>query len=300
MTVRQLLPNEPSIPDSEWQHALTARFLIPALSELNAYCWDLRRRIDPVLIAAQPAKFGKAYPLGQCLEISQVAEGLMRQPGEAVTPGPPALGKAALSAFLQHGGALRQVWGDLRGQYFQNAFLLGTLYVDVSNDTVVATKPSVEILPFAQSNLTPVGDFRHFMRIGGSYWRAHFLPNHVLPELAPYFPLIAAIPDGTLRFEPNSHYMVALTAAAGFAPSADVLGDAPLDDALFAMLARRMQAAGLAMPANAEAGRKQALAHCARYGAEGRAFGDAQYELAAEALRKASAQLDAIRVTRQV
>ena len=55
----------------------------------------------------------------------------------------------AIREFIGKGGAFRSVWGVLREQYFQNAIQLGGLYVDVSNDTVVVTKPKVEILPIA-------------------------------------------------------------------------------------------------------------------------------------------------------
>ena len=57
--------------------------------------------------------------------------------------GAPASGLIALVAFMSHGGTMRKVWGDLRGEYFQNAFIVGSLYVDVANYTVVPTKPAI-------------------------------------------------------------------------------------------------------------------------------------------------------------
>jgi hypothetical protein len=157
----------------------------------------------------------------------------------------------------------------------------------------------VEILAFQQANLRPVEDFRHFMRIGGSYWRAHFFPNHVLPTLAPYFPLIAAIPGGTLRFEPNSDYMVALTLAKRFRPSEEVLQDAPMTADAFRMAARRLAGSSLVVATDPEQGREQALRYCSQYRAQDRRFDDQHCKHAYEELRKASRCLDAIHVTMQ-
>ena len=36
---------------------------------------------------------------------------------------------------------------------------LGTLYVDVTNDTVTPTMPKVEIMPFNQASFIPIRDF---------------------------------------------------------------------------------------------------------------------------------------------
>jgi len=111
----------------------------------------VRAQVDHLLRTAAPIKNGKPYPLGQCLEISLAVEQRLKAVDPAALSGPAQVGHQAWSAFLAVGGTMRRIWGDLRGKYFQNAFLLGTLYVDVSNDTVVPTKPKVEILPFHES-----------------------------------------------------------------------------------------------------------------------------------------------------
>ncbi|MEL7969110.1 hypothetical protein AAG587_22330 [Vreelandella neptunia] len=67
-----------------------------------------------------------------------------------------------MTQFFRQGGLVRQVWGDLRGEYFQNALLVGGLYVDVANDIVDPRKPPGEILPFAEARLAPISDFHHF------------------------------------------------------------------------------------------------------------------------------------------
>ncbi|MDP3521950.1 MAG: hypothetical protein Q8S02_15145 [Hydrogenophaga sp.] len=198
----------------------------------------IRSSLDPVLRTQQPLKWGKPYPLGQCLEISLAAKRRLREINPASLTGEAAEGHAALAAFLAAGGHMHQVWGDLRGEYFQNAFLAGTLYIDVSNDTVVPTKPPVEVMPFDQARLTPVADFSHYSRLATRYWQAQVVPNHLLPELAPYYPLFAFIHGMGWCLEADSGYMVALTHSQGFAPSREVLALEPLGAAVFNTLAQ--------------------------------------------------------------
>lgn len=128
-----LLPNEPRILDPDAQAALTERYLLPVLSELEACLLAVRRQLDPELERLQPVKLGKPYPLGQCLEIAEAVQARLRTLAESDLPAGAAIGLRALWAFRRAGGDFRRVWGDLRGQYFQNAFQLGTLYIDVAN-----------------------------------------------------------------------------------------------------------------------------------------------------------------------
>jgi len=164
-----LLPNEPRILNPDTQAALTARYLLPVSPELEACLRAVRRQLDPELERLQPVKLGKPYPLGQCLEIALAVEKRLRTVAETELPAAAVPGLRAFKAFLRAGGAFRQVWGDLRGQYFQNAFQLGSLYVDVSNDTVVPTKPKVEVLPFEAANFVPIRSFTQFRQIATSY-----------------------------------------------------------------------------------------------------------------------------------
>lgn len=249
------------------QMALSERYLLPALSQLEAFFLAIRSHVDLALEPAQPVKLGKAYPLGQCLEISQAVVRLLEQADlSAVRLSDAAIaGHAAFAAFRKAGGALRLVWGDLRGEFFQNAFQLGTLYLDVSNDTVTPTKPKVEILPFEQARLIPVADYRHFARISSRYWKHRVYPNHVLPELAPYCPLIHLTPDGVLSIKDCTEYMVGMTRAGRFAPSEDVLSDEPMPAALFQYIVQALGDVKLKLPRTAEEGRVMALRACREY-----------------------------------
>jgi len=62
------LPNEPRVVDAVRQQRLTELHLLPAIPALMVLMQGIRASLDPVLRAAQPFKWGKPYPLGQCLE----------------------------------------------------------------------------------------------------------------------------------------------------------------------------------------------------------------------------------------
>ena len=291
-----LLPHEPRIVDAPRQQFLTERFLLPALASLEALFLHLRGSVDAALSAATPVKLGKPYPQGQCLEITLAVQEMLRDVESQSLPAAAAAGHAAIGAFLQHGGNGRQVWGVLRGRYFQNAFLFGTLYVDVANDTVVPTKPKVEILPFRQAQLTPVRDHCHFALMASHYWRAHVFPNHVVPELAPYAPIVVLIPGGSVRLEADTRYMLALTQAGGFSSSAQMLARAPMPDNLFRMMADTLATAGFAVAQDAAQGKARGLELCAAYRDEGRRAGDRHQGEMASAVQKANGELRQLQV----
>lgn len=260
-----LLPNEPRILDEAHEQQLTERYLLPHLPALDLLFQSLRASLDVPLSQAQPVKLGKPYPLGQCLEISRATEHCLTQLHNLNVSGAAAQGQAALLAFLRAGGTARQVWGDLRGEYFQNAFLMGTLYVDVSNDTVFSHKPKVEILPFNTARFVPVKDFRHFSQVVRSYWKAEVFPNHLLPSLAPYFPLIVAIPGGSVQLEGASNYMLALTQSEGLRPSESVLDSPSMNDDVFRLLSQCLGGSGLELAADQIQGKTRALQKCREF-----------------------------------
>lgn len=291
-----LLPHEPRIVDAPRQQFLTERFLLPELASLEALFLHLRTGVDAALSAAMPVKLGKPYPQGQCLEITIAVRDALRDVVPAALPPAAATGHAAIGAFLQHGGNGRQVWGVLRGRYFQNAFLFGTLYVDVANDTVVPTKPKVEILPFRQAQLTPVRDHSHFALMASQYWQALVFPNHVVPALAPYAPIVVLIPGGSVRLEADSRYMLALAHARGFSSSAQMLARAPMPDNLFRMIANTLATAGFAVAPDAAQGQAASLARCAAYRDQGRRTGDRHQDHAAAEVHKANGELHQLKV----
>lgn len=260
--LRPRLPNEPCLHLPAAERALTERHLLPALPALEAFFLAVRQQLDPGLERLQPVKLGKPYPLGQCLEIAQAVEKRLRTVEETQLPSEAMQGLRAFKAFLRAGGSFRQVWGDLRGQYFQNAFQLGSLYVDVSNDTVVPTKPKVEMLPFEAARFGPVRCFAQFRQIAMSYWQDQVYPNHVLPELAPHCPLIHVSQAGRIKLHDATLYMLAMTRSQAFEPSEALLREAPMPQAVFERVRNALQDAGWGLADTPEQGRQQALQQC--------------------------------------
>jgi hypothetical protein len=260
--LKKCLPNEPRILHPVAQASLTAHYLLPVLPALESCLLAVRHRLDNELARRQPVKLGKAYPLGQCLEIAQAVQQCLRTVAEADLPAESVVGLQALRTFLRAGGDFRQVWGDLRGEYFQNAYQVGTLYIDVANDTVNPAKPKVEILPFCEAQFVPIRDFQHFRKIAHSYWQNEVYPNHILPELAPHCPLIHVSKNGIVKLHDATQYMLAMTRTQAFAPSERMLREPPMPQVLFEQLRHALQGAGHAVATSLEQGRKHGLHHC--------------------------------------
>lgn len=196
---------------------------MPVLPELETLFLAMRAETDAVLKPEASARREKPYPYGYCLEITQdVVKGLRVRSGAIRTPA-----TRALSAFLKHGGVGTVVWGVLRDRYFQNAIQLGSLYVDVANDSVDPNKPKVEILPMAESGLALVRDVAHFARIAESYWGVRCYANTALPALAPLFPLIVVDPAQRILLQSRTGYMMRLLASDRFRGSEQWLSAAP-------------------------------------------------------------------------
>lgn len=289
--VRDTQAWRPELRDAGAQQALTDRFLAPLLPGLQALFLEVRAELDPFLRQAKPARGEAPYPIGQCLEIAEAVRARLETLDAARLTAPAARAFAALRDFRAAGGELRRAWGDLRGEYFQNALIVGALYVDVANDTVVVTKPPVEILPFAEAGFRPVADYPHYMRIAARYWKLRFLPNHFLPDLAPYLPLIQIAPSGGMRIGPLDPYMLGLNLGGRFLPSQQALAAAPLSPATFASLAAAMHDGPLPVAPDPEQGRAAALARCRTWRAEGRFDCAATFNRAIAAARQLNRRL---------
>jgi hypothetical protein len=217
------LPQE-IVPVTREQAALTVRHLGGPVARLEAYFLAIRAETDAALAPALPDAAGKPYPYGRCEEISTDAFARLArridQPVEEMD--------RVLRAFVAEGGIVRRVWGVLRGQYFQNAFQIGGLYVDVSNDTVVVTKPKVEILPIQDSGLVPVRDLAHFRETAALYWKAETFANLIVPSLAPLLPMVSSSPGRLLPgLQSACDYMIALMARDGFRQAEAWLAEGP-------------------------------------------------------------------------
>ncbi|TWI61122.1 hypothetical protein IP91_04709 [Pseudoduganella lurida] len=274
------LPHEPRIDDAPRQQALTERYLLPALAPLKALFAGLRAVLPPQLLAA-----------GDSRAITQAVSRGLHDAGPTALPEAERAGHDAIAAFLGAGGSARHIWGALRGERLHDGFLFGTLFIDVAQPGGVA------IVPFRQAGLTPVQDHRHYGLLLARSRGAHIFPNHVLPALAPYAPLLLLVPGGGVSLASHESYMLALAHARGFTSSALVLERPALDEGLFRLVAGKLSAAGIAVPADAAAGRAAALDACRRYRDTRRRAGDAFEQKALAAIDRANAQLCTLAVS---
>lgn len=208
---------------NRFQAALTRRFLRPVLPELEALFLRMRGETDEGLAEGAVARRDKPYPYGYCFEITRdVVTNLRARVASANC-----VGARALKAFLKHGGEGTLVWGVLRDRYFQNAIKLGSLYVDVANDSVDPNKPKVEILPMAESGLELIRDIAHFAEIAERYWGVASYANIALPGLAPLFPVLIVDPQRRVLLQSKTGYMMRLLASDGFRMSERWLAEGP-------------------------------------------------------------------------
>lgn len=243
-------------PVTAEQQRLTARHLTPALKDIEQLLIRMRREIDGELQPRFPSHQDKLYPYGRCLEISHLFMDKLRA---ALGTKVPTRGLRALRDFVHAGGRIDWVWGALREQYFQNAFQMGALYVDVSNDTVTVTKPPIEILPLKDANFLAIRDLAHFAKVARVYWDVEIYVNDVVPSLAPILPMIALPQQGRPALMSATDYMIDYCRRDRFVQAEAYLQDGPsLPPEHWALM-------HAAMPANLRAadtaqGRAQGLA----------------------------------------
>ena len=235
MRFANLLPQEIAPVDSA-QTELTQRFLLREREALEEYFLQLRGETDAKLSGILGAIADNPYPFGRCEEITSDVAGRMAK----YINHRHHCAEQAIYDFAAAGGIIRRVWGELRGLYFQNAMQFGGLYVDVANDSVVVSKPKIEILPLQESGLQSIRDPEHFASIAQTYWGAAVYANHAIPALAPLLPMISVRPDGKSRLQSACDYMIDLMRQDGFRQAENWLryGPAPNKEIVTAMVER--------------------------------------------------------------
>ena len=293
MTQLPLLPHEPRIVDPARQRMLTERFLLPELRALRALFTHLRAAVDAELAQRYPVRLGRPYPAGRCPEISVAVQQALSELDFVGLPAAPGQGLTALARFMQHGGSARVVWGALHGRMLRHVLLFGTLCIDVAQDSEDSGSPPVSLTPFAQAGLTPIRDHHQFALLAGRAGQAHVFPNHVLPELAPYAPLLLLVPGGTVQLASGTDYMFGLARRSGFTSSAGALDLPAMADHLFTVTAQTLAAAGFNVAPDAPQGKAAALERCRLYRDATPRAADGLHTAAVTALAKAN---DALRV----
>lgn len=299
MTTVSLLPHEPRVADPARQQMLTERFLLPELPSLRALFMRLRAHVDVELAQRYPARLGQPYPAGRCLEISNALQATLASLDFTTLQPEPADGYRALVRFLQGGGIARVVWGAQHGKTLRHMLLFGTLCIDGAQDSADASLPPLALTPFSRTGLTPIHDHRQFALLAGRVDGAHVFPNHVLPELAPYAPLLVMVPGGSVQLAADTPYMLALARRSGFTSSAGALTLPGMPDHLFRVTAQTLMAAGFDVAEDAAEGRMAGLERCREFRDAGVRKADAQQEAAAVALDKANRALHMLTVAVQ-
>jgi len=293
MTTVSLLPHEPRVADPARQRMLTERYLLPDLASLRALFTHLRAGVDAELAQRYPAHLGRPYPAGRCFEISVGVQQALRQLDFVGLQPAQAQGLATLARFMQHGGGARVVWGAVHGRALRHVLLFGTLCIDAAHDSTDPGLPPVALTPFAQAGLTPIHDHRKFALLAGRAGQAHVFPNHVLPELAPYAPLLLLVPGGNVQLASGTDYMLALARRSGFTSSAGALALPAMADHLFTVTAQTLAGAGFAVAPDAKQGMAAGLERCVACRDATPRAADAQHKAAVAALERAN---DALRV----
>jgi len=127
------------------------------------------------------------YPLGFCRHIRNGMLEKMRT-------------ESFFRELVQQGVRIHPVFILLKGSYFQNAIQIGNTYLDVANDTVDVTKPSLEWAPIAEVAYTNLHDWETFVAVAERYLRVQIFPNFLFPLAFPAIPFFAVRPNGRLDF----------------------------------------------------------------------------------------------------
>jgi hypothetical protein len=189
------------VPDAR-QQALSERYIAPELDRITAGVAAIRAKIDARFEEKkrQPQATDRAhkgslkdlslYPYGFCDDIRDIAFASIEANLQKHSGGDSPF--ASLKPFLAEGGIFRRIWGELtHGPYFQNAMQIGSYYLDCANDTVVITKPKLEVMPLVDTNFRNVHSFEHYFTVASHYYKWESYPNTLYPRLAPLFPALA-------------------------------------------------------------------------------------------------------------
>ena len=150
-----------------------------------SYCNEIQQ-IALKHISLRGYKAFKKYPISRCDYITGMIYMFLTSAkkiyfGDGIT---------LLQEFIQQGGILKPIWGQVRGRYFQNAMQVGSYYMDVSNDTVDINKPKVEYAELDKCDFKNIDCYTEYSSLMKSYNHRDILINNCFPALLPFFPLL--------------------------------------------------------------------------------------------------------------
>lgn len=178
------------------QDAVTRTRLIPAIDAILDRLRIHRAAVDQAMEARRaalppytPPTPGEpnlaSYPVGFCRRIrDRVWERALADP--------------AFQSLIGRDIVLRKVFILLKGQYFQNAFQLGNLYLDVANDTVWVNLPKLEWKRIEEVDYENLDSWSRFVPIARRYLGVEVYPNLLFPFAFPIVPFFAIRPGGRI------------------------------------------------------------------------------------------------------
>ena len=177
----------------EKQDKFTEKHLKPLIPSIKKFFKYLRELYDEQIRELQkkhkPDRKKKTpfsatldnYPIGYCFSITDsILKSVERMGLENI------LG----NVFDVDNLILKRIYIILDDKYFQNAIQMGTLYIDVANDTVDVKKEKVVVKHLKDVNYKNFGDFEHFAIVAERYLNVKLYPNKDFPEVFDIFPLI--------------------------------------------------------------------------------------------------------------
>ena len=134
-----------------------------------------------------------AYPIGHCWKISRIALNYLEH---AISDNEVSY-FSVLKNYVDQGGLLKLIWGELRQEYLQTALQIGPLYVDLSNDTVDIHKPKTMWSALSDSGFQNLSSFQVYAGLTQTYQGYDVYLNTCFPELACVCPLLVSKMSGS-------------------------------------------------------------------------------------------------------
>lgn len=190
----------------EQQRILSQKYIEPNLTELESYFYELRADLDSYIqfinkkqsdyslneelrkytnirIQKYTSEALKRYPMGACYFITHAVFPFLEKEMETNSR------LNFLNQFVREGGIFKTIWGQLRNEVFQTAFQIGTYYVDISNDTVILTKPKIDICLLHETTFKNLDSLQEYVDIRESYHKVEIYPNLYYPNLVSCIPI---------------------------------------------------------------------------------------------------------------
>ncbi|MDQ7032515.1 MAG: hypothetical protein Q9M37_07340 [Desulfonauticus sp.] len=175
------------------QDRLTRKYLMPYLDSIKKFFSYFRELYDEEIKKLQQQKSDNVtkkhpystsineYPIGFCHLITDSVFKSVQKVG---------LESMFSKVFKTDEIVFKQIYVILDDKYFQNAMQLGSLYIDVANDTFDVKKEKIVVKHIRSVNYKNFRNYEIFAKVAEKYLNIKLYPNKYFPELYEIFPLI--------------------------------------------------------------------------------------------------------------